>query len=112
MIIGYLEYGEVRIYGSLAHALSEWKYPCDLLSDVIIFYDSDGTYLRPIANFSPKKWFQLKPRVSSVELQRDTGNSEQDSIGYLLMHEASRLAPNPFVSSLEELRLLFPWEEQ
>jgi hypothetical protein len=42
----------------------------DLVSDVVVFYDEDGTWLEPIEQYAPRKWYQCKPTVVSVNLRR------------------------------------------
>ena len=112
MIIGFLETGEIRIYSSIADALIEWgPFPSDVASDVAMFYDQDGTRLKPVERFAPRKWFQLQPTVLSLELERESPHeTSSDPIGYLLNCEATHLAPNTIVDSLEELREMFPWK--
>ena len=112
MIIGMMETREIRIYASIDDALAEWgAFPTDLLSDVIIFYDQDGRYLQPIANYAPKKkWFQLRPKIYSIQLRRETAISPlQDPLPYVLHYEAISLVPNPWVDSLERLRSMYPY---
>ena len=111
MIIGMMETREIRIYASIDDALAEWgPFPTDLLSGVIIFYDQDGTYLEPIASYAPKKWFQLRPRIYSIQLRRETAISPfQDPLPYVLHYEAISLVPNPWVDSLERLRSMYPY---
>ena len=112
MVIGVLETGEVRLYASLAAAMEEWgDYLSDLASDVIVLYDEDGTWLKPVETYG-RKWYQLRPRLMSVELRRASEDEYHDSLGYLLKHEATTLASNPFVRSLEQLRQMYPWVEQ
>ena len=46
MVIGVLEYGEVRLYESMDQVMREWgPYPADVASQVIVFYDTDGVWL-------------------------------------------------------------------
>ena len=111
MIIGVVETEEVRLYASISEAMEEWgSYPTDIASDVVVFYDEDGTWLKPVMKYA-RRWYQLKPRVVSVELRRATADEYEDPLGYKLQYEVSRLAPNALVSSLEQLRALYPHKD-
>jgi hypothetical protein len=109
MIIGFVEDGEVRVYDDLSQAMEEWaRFPEDLLSDVIVLYDDDGAWLKPVPSYAPRTWFPWRRKLLSVDMVRAVKDGDQqDSLGYLLSHEAASLAPNHLVSSLEELRLKF-----
>lgn len=113
MIIGFLEHGEVRVYANLPQAMEEWaKFPTDLLSEVITLFDDDGTWLKPVAIYAPRIWFPWSRKLMSVEMHRAKENeNRQDTLGYLLRHEAVSLAKNSYVDSLQQLRLSYPWQE-
>lgn len=58
MITGFVEDGEVRVYETLSQAMDEWgQHPTDLLSDVIVLFDDDRTWLKPVASYASRKWF-------------------------------------------------------
>ena len=100
MIIGVLEYGEIRIFDDIDHVMREWgPYPSDVESGVIIFYDADGVWLEPVHAGEP---FRLRRNESPDETV--------DSID-LALFEAETLIPNAYFSSLDELRARFPLEE-
>jgi hypothetical protein len=100
MIIGALEYGEIRIFDDIDHVMREWgPYPSDVESGVITFYDADGVWLEPTDASEP---FQLSRNKNPDETV--------DSIA-LALFEAATLIPNPYFSSLDELRAKFPLEE-
>ena len=92
--------------------MTEWEpFPSDVASEVVVFYDEDGTRLRPVEQYASRKWFQLQPTLLSFELEREPAQvTSSDRIGYLLKYETTNLAPNPIVGSLEKLREMFPWK--
>ena len=98
MIIGVLEYGEIRIFDDVGHVMREWAaYPSDVESGVITFYDADGVWLEPlVANGA----FRLQPNASP--------DATVDQICVALF-EATTLIANPHVKSLDELRARFPF---
>lgn len=113
MVIGYLEDGTVRVYSNRDAAMREWgQYPTDLLSDVIILYDDDGTWLEPVARYLPKTWYRWWSKLGGVDLIRSTKKGGQDPLAYLLHYEATRLEDNHVISSLEQLKARFPWDAQ
>jgi hypothetical protein len=98
MVIGVLEHGEIRIFDDVAHAVREWgRYPADVESGVITFYDADGAWLEPIVSH---QLFQLR--------RNESPGAAADHIGVALF-EASTLLPNPHVKTLDELRARFPF---
>jgi hypothetical protein len=113
VVIGIVETGEARVYASINTALAEWGlYPTDIASEVVIFYDNDGTWLKPVERYM-RKWYHLRPQLVSVELRRaEPDDTYQDKLGYMLRHEVVKLAPNSFVTSLEQLRQMHPWDER
>ncbi len=111
MIVGFVENGEVRVYENLPQAMDEWaEFPIDLLSDAIVLYDDDGTWLKPVASYAPREWFPWLKRLVAVEMIRsDPSDEPPDELGYLLHHEAVSVVPNSVVGSLDELRQRYPW---
>jgi hypothetical protein len=111
MIIGYLEDGHVRIYPDLDAALEEWApYPTDLLSDVVRLYQDDGVWLKPEAVYVPRRWLPWLTRLSHVNLKpADAASEQEDTLEYLLAHEAVALVPNKHVTSLDQLRQRYPY---
>ena len=108
MIFGVVEGGEVRVFDDLAHAAREWApYPDDVESEVIVFYDSDGTWLKPVITRDPRRLMGLLPGAKRFELVREAVQDSVDPI-WLAVFEASTLAPNAHVDSLTELRARFP----
>lgn len=108
MIFGVLEGGEVRIFDDLAHATREWaRYPDDVESRVIVFYDSDGTWLKPVITRDPRRLMGLLPGAKRFDLVREAAQDSVDPI-WLALSEASTIAPNAYVDSLAELRARFP----
>lgn len=109
MIFGVVEDGEVHVYDDLSHAIREWApYPDDVESEIVVFYDSDGTWLKPITTRQPRRLLGLLPGAKLFELVRATGqHSDVDPI-WLALSEASTLLPNTHVASLDELRARFP----
>jgi hypothetical protein len=111
MIIGFIEFGEIRVYEDISHVLDAWaKFPTDLLSDVIVLYDDDGTWLEPVATYRKRKWFPWLKTIESVQLVRNENDHHQDSLPYLLHNEAKSLATNHLVKSLQELRIRYPFK--
>lgn len=110
MIIGVLEYGEVRIYDDLDAALAEWgPYPSDLLSYVIVLYDENGVWLEPVATPGPRRWLGLRRGIDRVTLRPSVSPRQPvDPIG-LALEEAEDLVPNRHFASLAELRARFPF---
>ena len=99
MVIGVLEYGEVRLFESMDHVMREWgPYPADVASEVIVFYDTNGVWLEPVFT----RGFTLR--------RNTTPDASVDSLG-LALFEATTLAPNPYFGSLDELRARFPFDE-
>lgn len=115
MIVAYIEDGSVEIYASLEEAMLVWgKYLEDIISDVVIFYDNDGAWLKPQEQYEIPKWYRLRKKIigvsfGGVEIPNNEFGYGQDPIGYLVAHEAKSLKPNTFVHSLEELKLLYPY---
>ncbi len=109
MIFGFVEGGEVRVFDDLAHAIREWApYPEDVESEVIVFYDSDGIWLKPVTTSEPRRLMGLLPGAKRFELVREAAqDSDVDPI-WLALFEASTLVPNAHVGSLAELRARFP----
>ncbi len=110
MIIGVLEYGEVRIFDDAVAALREWgAFPRDVLSEVIVFYESDGVWLKPTSWEGPRRWYGLRRGLQRVSLSRSEILDPGVDPLALALAEASLLIPNRYVSSLQELRTKFPW---
>ena len=109
MIFGFVEGGEVRVFDDIAHAMKEWgPYPEDVQSEVIIFYDSDGTWLRPIVTSEGGRLLGLTPGAKRFELVRDTARNDEVDPIWLAAFEASNLLPNSHVASIAELQARFP----
>jgi len=102
MVIGVLEYGEVRLFESMDQVMREWgPYPADVASEVVVFYDTDGVWLEPV----------FSRGIKAFTLRRNTTpDASVDSLG-LALFEATTLAPNPYFGSLDELRARFPFDE-
>ena len=102
VVIGVLEYGEVRLFESMDQVMKEWgPYAADVVSEVIVFYDNDGVWLEPV----------FTRGIEAFTLRRNTTpDASVDSIG-LALFEAASLAPNPYFDSLDELRARFPFDE-
>ena len=108
MIFGVVEGGEVRVFDDIAHAAREWApYPDDVESEVVVFYDSDGTWLKPVITRNPRRLMGLLPGAKRFELVREDVQDSVDPI-WLAVFEASTMAPNAHVGSLAELRARFP----
>ena len=99
VVIGVLEYGEVRLFESMDQVMKEWgPYAADVVSEVIVFYDNDGVWLEPVF-------------TRGFKLCRNTNpDASVDSVN-LALFEATSLAPNPYFASLAELRARFPFDE-
>jgi hypothetical protein len=109
MIIGVVEYGEVRIFDNIAHVLSEWgQYATDVESEVIVFYDADGAWLEPILTHMPRRWFGLRKGATVFTLHRNIHPESKaiDPISQAL-NDAETLMPNSYFKSLDELRTRF-----
>lgn len=99
----------MRVFDDLAHAVREWApYPDDVESEVIVFYDSDGTWLKPITTREPRRLLGLLPGPKRFELVRATEQDCSVDPIWLALSEASTLLPNVHVASLAELRARFP----
>jgi len=111
MIVGVLENGEVRVYESLEKVMLEWgRSPADLLSEVIVLYDDDGSWLKPVGVYGSRKFLPWLQKLRSVYFERtDAAQAGQDELSYLLALEAVSVAPNDLVSSLDELRRRYPF---
>jgi hypothetical protein len=112
MIIGLLEYGEVRIFDSIDEIMARWgSHPTDLSSQVIVFYDSDGVWLEPVVAKGPRRWFGLRDGIEAFTLRRNAAPADSvDSIG-LALFEAATLVANRHFGSLDELRARFPFSD-
>jgi hypothetical protein len=109
VIFGVVEGGEVHVFDDLAHAAREWaQYPDDVESDVIVFYDSDGTWLKPVISREPRRLLGLLPGAKRFKLVREAARDSAVDPIWLAFLEASTLAPNEHVGSLAELRARFP----
>ncbi|MDC9611597.1 hypothetical protein [Pseudoalteromonas sp. GABNS16H] len=105
MIVGYLEYGEVRIYRDLDSAVLEWN-GCenDILSRVISFYTLNGNFLDPIPEYESRKGLTFRRKVSGLSfVEKSAKEAGEDELIYLLRYEATSLAENSYVDSLEGL---------
>ena len=111
MIIGVLEDGEVRLFDDIAEVIRAWgSYPDDVASEVIVFYDADGVWFKPILSTGPKRWAGLRPSSKNFTLERsDHPDPTVDPLSVAL-HQATVLAPNRYFNSLAELRTRFPYE--
>jgi len=108
MIIGVIENSEVRVFEDIDEVMREWKpYPSDVASEVIVFYDEDGTWLEPVFKELPRRWFGLKGGIEFLELRRSSSHGKAIDPINLALYEAKTLVPNRHVSSLEELRSRF-----
>ena len=105
MIIGYLEYGEVRIYRDLDSAMLEWDgYENDILSRVISFYTLSGNFLDPIPEYKSRSWLNFRNKLSGLSfVEKSAEAAGEDELIYLLRHEATGLVKNSCVDSLDEL---------
>lgn len=110
LVIGVLEYGEVRLYESTDQVLREWgPYPADVASQVIVFYDTDGVWLEPVFTRGGRRP-GLRKGIKAFTLRRNTTpDASVDSVG-LALFEATSLAPNRHCNSLDELRTRFPFQ--
>src|SRR3712207_712904 len=109
MIIGITEYGEVRIYDDLEHVTREWgAYPTDI-GNVIEFYDGTGNWLEPVLSKGPRRWFGLRPGVTSVTLRAAASGAPWVDPLAMALHQAISLVPNRHISELSELRRMFPY---
>jgi len=105
MVIGYLEYGEVRIYRDLESALLEWS-GCegDILSRVICFYTLSGNFLDPIPEYRIRKWFSFRRKISGLSfVEKSPEEAGEEELIYLLRYEATALANNSYFDSLTGL---------
>jgi hypothetical protein len=109
MIIGVLEDGAVELFDDLDHVMREWaRHAPDVASEVIIFYDEDGVWLEPLVTMR-RRWLGLRETIDSFTLRRNASPGPGiDPVG-LALFESSSLAPNPYVTSLDELRTRFPF---
>lgn len=110
MIIGVLEYGEVRVYAGEADALAEWgSAPEDLASQVIVLYAEDGAVLAPVIEERPRRWFGLaRGRPGTAGLRRMSHDDFGVDLLGLAVADAVSMAPNGYFGSLQELRARFP----
>jgi hypothetical protein len=109
VIFAVVEGGEVRVFDDLAQAAREWApHPDDVESEVIVFYDADGTWLKPVITREPRRALGLLPGAKRFELVREEAQDPRVDPFWLALLEASALAPNPYVTSLAELRRRFP----
>lgn len=109
VIFGIVEGGEVRVFDDLAHVAREWApYPDDVESKVIVFYDSDGTWLKPVITREPRRLLGLLPGANRLQLVREAAQDSVVDPIWLALYEASTLVPNVHVGSLAELRARFP----
>src|SRR5262245_4109646 len=104
-----MERGEVCIFDDVAHAMKDWgQFADDVESEVITFYDADGTWLRPLVTQGPRRLGGLLPGIRTFELVRDANLDQAVDPIWLALFEASTLIENSHVASLSELRALFP----
>lgn len=68
MIIGY-EMGEVSVYENLDAVMAEWaKYYMHVITEEILFFDNDGTWLEPIEIYAPRTWYRWFKKTRAVQL--------------------------------------------
>lgn len=104
MIIAVIEDGTIEVVEDLAEARRNYE-PIDVESDVIVFYDEDGTWLKPVFTRPNKKQlFGLVLEQGEYELRReielDPGVDPFDAA----IAETVAMEPNRFFSTLSELR--------
>ena len=111
MVIGLMEYGEVRIYDTVEVALAEWgRFPSDLANWVIVFYDEQGRWLEPLITVGPKRWFGLRSGHATVNLRPNESidpGAAVEPIG-IALRDAESMLPNKYFQSLDQLRDKFP----
>jgi hypothetical protein len=104
-VFAFLEDGTLRVFETTTAAALEYK-GIDVESGVVKFYDRSGTCLQPVFS-SPNrtgKIFGLFPWVhSGVHELLPNADAAEDPFAFALL-EVSVLEPNPWFSSLHELK--------
>lgn len=95
----------MRVFETAAAAAREYE-GVDVESGVVKFYDYEGTHLEPVFS-SPNRYGKIFKTLSWVQSGpydlRPNPAAAKDTFARALL-EASVLEPNPWFSSLEELK--------
>ena len=103
MIIAYGEDGMFTVHADLAEVRREWE-PIDVESGVAVFYDDDGTWLKPVFTTPNRRGFFGGISQGEFTLARcDERDAGVDPIDVAL-DEAAGIEPNPYFDSLDALR--------
>jgi len=104
MIFAYAEDGMFTVHADEAEVRRQWE-PIDVESGVVVFYDEDGTWLKPEFT-KPNRYrlFGFIPTQGEYKLARSAQiDAHLDSIDVAL-DEAAGVEPNPHFDSLESIR--------
>ena len=105
MIFAFVEDGTLAAYATSAEAIQRWE-GIDVESGTVRFYDESGAHLQPrftVPNRSGKLPGLLGRMQSGTYDLIPNPGAEVDSFA-LALHEARVLQPNPWFSSLEQLK--------
>jgi hypothetical protein len=105
MIFAFVEDGTLEIYETAAKAIRSHE-GIDVESGTVRFYDEAGVYLEPKFN-TPNRKGQLFGRFSWVSsgVYDLVANPQANEDSFALaLYETATLAPNPWFSSLEQLK--------
>lgn len=103
MIFAFVEDGTVEVLDGPAAA--QRYEPVDVESQVLVFYDEDGTWLQPrFARPNRRHSFRLLPEKGSFELERSTEVNPGIDPFFVALSEAVDLKPNKYFASLEAIR--------
>lgn len=103
MIIAVIEGGTIEVVEDLAEARRSYE-PIDVESDVIVFYDEDGTWLKPVFTKPNKKQlFGLVLEQGEYELVREAELGPGIDPFDAAIGETVAMEPNRFFATLDEL---------
>ena len=106
MIIAYGEDGMFTVHADLAEVRREWE-PIDVESGVAIFYDEDGTWLKPVFTTPNRRGiFGGLTQGEFILTRSEQLDAHADPIEVAL-DEAAGIEPNPYFDSLDSLRRHF-----
>ena len=103
MIFAFVEGGTVEVLDGPGAAT---KYePIDVESFVFVFYDEDGTWLKPrFIKPNRRRFFGFVLEQGSFEVERSADLDPAIDPFSVALSEAVRLEPNKYFSSLEAIR--------
>lgn len=105
MIFGFEEDGTLHVYETPEEAIRAYE-GIDVVSGVVRFYDESGVYLEPklIKRNRSGKLLGIIKRAESWALELIASRAAQEDSFALALYETRVLDPNPWFTSLEQLK--------